>query len=177
MTLFDRIVFSTPQESRENQVRMNNLCAAIYMSCQGIPFIHAGEELLRSKGFDHNSYKSPDSVNSIKWIDLEKDEVRSTLAYYKGLIAIRKAYAPLRRGKVVPFGGMPEQVAAYRVSYEEEEMLLIFNASKSSFSLPLPEGSWRILALEQSANVQGLGIAQDQLIVAAISSSILVKEV
>ena len=49
---------------------MNNLSAAIYMTAQGIPFLQAGEEMLRAKidasgGFLENSYNSPDSVNSI----------------------------------------------------------------------------------------------------------------
>ena len=55
---------------------MNNLSAAIYMTAQGIPFLQAGEEMLRTKidasgGFVENSYNSPDSVNSIKWDTLE----------------------------------------------------------------------------------------------------------
>ena len=55
---------------------MNNLSAAIYMTAQGIPFLQAGEEMLRTKidasgGFG-NSYNSPDSVNSIKWDTLEE---------------------------------------------------------------------------------------------------------
>lgn len=66
---------------------------------QGIPFMQAGQELLRSKpdpdgGFVHDSYNSPDSVNGIKWNDVTIH--RSVLDYYKGLIAIRKNYPVLR---------------------------------------------------------------------------------
>ena len=84
---------------------MNNLAAAIYLTAQGIPLIHAGEEILREKKYkdedgnikiDHNSYKSPDSVNSIKWYNLDKEEYRQTRDYYKGLIAFRKNHAALR---------------------------------------------------------------------------------
>ena len=145
MTLFDRIVYSTTRESRENQVRMNKLCAAIYLCCQGMPFIHAGEELLRSKGFDHNSYKSPDSVNSIKWADLEKQDVQETLAYYKALIRLRRESTALRRGKVTPIAGLPEHLAAYRVEGEGETLFLIFNADRQEHTLALPEGCWKAL--------------------------------
>jgi pullulanase len=34
---------------------------------EGVPFIHAGDELLRSKGFDKNSYNSGDWFNRIDW--------------------------------------------------------------------------------------------------------------
>ena len=76
MTLLDRITKSTPGASKEDHIRMNNLSAAIYMTAQGIPFLQAGEEMLRAKidasgDFVENSYNSPDSVNSIKWDTLE----------------------------------------------------------------------------------------------------------
>ena len=78
MTLLDRITRSTPGVSEEDRIRMNNLSAAIYMTAQGIPFLQAGEEMLRTKidasgGFLENSYNSPDSVNSIKWDTLEDE--------------------------------------------------------------------------------------------------------
>lgn len=49
MTLLDRITKSTPGASKEDHIRMNNLSAAIYMTAQGIPFLQAGEEMLRAK--------------------------------------------------------------------------------------------------------------------------------
>lgn len=69
---------------------------ALSLLSQGIGFVHAGSEILRSKplpsgGFDHNSYKSPYSVNSIKW-----DEKYDNLAYhnfYVQMIALKR-HAP-----------------------------------------------------------------------------------
>ena len=48
MTLYDRLTVSCPDAGTEDWIRMNNLAAAIYMTSQGVPFIHAGEEMLRS---------------------------------------------------------------------------------------------------------------------------------
>ena len=175
MTLIDRITISTPSATRQEQVRMNNLAAAIYMSCQGIPFIHAGEELLRSKDFDHNSYKSPDSVNSIKWADLEKEEVQTTLAYYKGLIRLRKASPALRHGSVTPLDGLPEYTAAYTVSCSEQTMLLVFNASRESRSVALPGGSWQTLAKGQTAGTEPLETLCGQVTAEPLSAVILRK--
>lgn len=72
---------------------MNNLSAVIYMTAQGIPFLQAGEEMLRTKidasgGFVENSYNSPDYVNSIKWDTLEDEAYQNVYNYYKGLIAL-----------------------------------------------------------------------------------------
>ncbi|MFA5486092.1 MAG: type I pullulanase [Bacilli bacterium] len=69
---------------------------AISLLGQGIGFIHAGSEIMRSKPlgdgyFDHNSYKSPYSVNSIKWN--EKFDNLEFHNYYRQLIALKR-HAP-----------------------------------------------------------------------------------
>ena len=43
------------------------------MMSQGIPFFHAGNEFMRSKGGNHNTYNSPLSVNAIQWTEKEKN--------------------------------------------------------------------------------------------------------
>ena len=182
MTLFDRIAVSTPTAARADQVRMHLLAAAIYMTCQGIPFIHAGQELLRTKGFDHNSYKSPDSVNSLKWKDLQKPEVQTVLAYYRGLIALRKTFSVLRlrnahavRDTVHPVEGLPEHVAAYHLT-GSQELFIIFNADTQAHTLTLPEGRWSVLVKEQRAGTEALETVSAQFSVPPISAAVLRKE-
>ncbi|HBA91160.1 MAG TPA: hypothetical protein DCZ08_05170 [Anaerolineaceae bacterium] len=46
---------------------MNNLALSIPMFSQGIPFFHAGDDLLRSKSLDRNSYDSGDWFNRLDW--------------------------------------------------------------------------------------------------------------
>ena len=48
-TLYDRLQLSNPDATREDLIKMNNLSAAVYMTAQGIPFMQAGEEMLRTK--------------------------------------------------------------------------------------------------------------------------------
>ena len=69
-------------------VRQNLLGLAILFTAQGIPFIQHGSEFLRTKQGDHNSYRSSDEINSIKWSD--KYRFRDVFNYIKGLIDIRK---------------------------------------------------------------------------------------
>lgn len=61
---------------------------------QGVPFLHAGVEMIRSKDGDHNSYNKPDEINQIDW-DL-KYENYDVVNYYKGLIELRKSNAAFR---------------------------------------------------------------------------------
>ena len=181
MTLFDRIAVSLPNASRETVLRMNNLAAAIYMTAQGIPFIHAGEELLRTKNFDHNSYKSPDSVNSIKWDTLCQSDVQQTLAYYQGLIRLRKRFPALRqcsaegaRRSVLPVAGLPEHTAAYGLK-GEQELFIIFHAGTEEIAIDLPAGHWQVLVYGDTAGYVPLFTAERTISVPPISAAVLVK--
>ncbi len=92
-TLWDKLLLSNPNNTDDQRNRMNNLGAAIVMIAKGTPFWQAGEEMLRTKGGDENSYKSSDAVNNIDWSVLkEGTREHTTMLYYKGLIEMRKAF-------------------------------------------------------------------------------------
>ncbi|ADO57989.1 type I pullulanase [Paenibacillus polymyxa] len=79
----------------ENEtVRKSLLANGMVLTSQGIPFIHAGDELLRSKYGDHNSYRSSDVVNAIRWNN--KARFRPVFDYYQGLIALRRSHPAFR---------------------------------------------------------------------------------
>lgn len=101
LTFWDKLAISNADDSEADRVKMNKLGSAVLFTSQGVPFMQAGEEMLRSKpneksetGFDENSYSSPDATNSIKWDN--KGNVMDVYEYYKGLIAFRKAHSALR---------------------------------------------------------------------------------
>ena len=68
----------------------DTLAAAFVLLAQGTPFLSGGQEFLRTKRGDGNSYASCDDVNQIDFSFT--DTYRDVLAVYKGLIALRKAY-------------------------------------------------------------------------------------
>ena len=106
LTLWDKINSSNGSDSFDDKVKQNNLAAAITVTSQGIPFILAGEEILRTKvkGFDengnviydHNSYASSSEENCIKWDTLNIEKYQKVLDYYKGLFAFRNTHKALR---------------------------------------------------------------------------------
>ena len=190
-TLFDRITMSTQDFSFEDRVRMNNLAAAIVMTSQGIPFIHAGEEMLRSKpledgSFDHNSYKSSDTVNNLKWADLSQEQYQITYAYYQGLIAFRKAHPALAMTsaeevaeKITTLGGLDFNVAGFHIAAgangEQNELIVVFNPRTEATTLELPEGEWTIYISGDKAGTESLGTATGTATCEAISTLVLVK--
>jgi len=67
-TLFDSNAFKLPPgTSREDRARVQHLANALNAFSQGIAYFHAGQEILRSKSMDRNSYDSGDWFNRIDW--------------------------------------------------------------------------------------------------------------
>ncbi len=67
-TLFDIAQFKHPAgTSAADRARAQVVALATVLMGQGVPFIHAGDELLRSKAFDRDSYNSGDWFNRIDW--------------------------------------------------------------------------------------------------------------
>ncbi|MBL0561725.1 pullulanase-type alpha-1,6-glucosidase [Aeromonas hydrophila] len=64
-TLFDNLIYKAPQGAY--LVRMQGVSLATAMLGQGIPFTHAGVELLRSKSMERDSYDSGDWYNRVDY--------------------------------------------------------------------------------------------------------------
>lgn len=170
-TLWDKLSVSCPEASEEKKKAMNRLCAAIVFTSQGVPFIQAGEEFLRSKplpekkGFAENSYNMPDAVNSIKWDNIH--EYPDMIAYYKGLMALRKAHPVFRMQSEAEMtqnlcflSDTPENVVAYLLKGKgaddtPENILVIFNGNDEEILYNLPEGKWKILVDDKTAGADG----------------------
>jgi len=148
-SLWDKLLISNGSNTDEQRIAMNKLGAGIIMVSQGTPFMQAGEEMLRSKDGDENSYKSSDEVNNIRWDELTADSnAYATMQYYKGLMAMRKAYSILGRdGDVqITFGsfGSDGMVVKYKAANGDEALVLI-NPTPQSFPYTL-EGQWDLVA-------------------------------
>ncbi|KAK9149280.1 hypothetical protein Scep_008037 [Stephania cephalantha] len=65
-TLFDNISLKAAIGiSIDERCRINHLASSIIAFSQGIPFFHCGDEILRSKSFDRDSYNSGDWFNRL----------------------------------------------------------------------------------------------------------------
>ncbi len=66
-TLWDKLTISAKDATEETEKEMQKLALSIVLTSQGISFLHAGTEFLRSKKGVENSFNSPDSINAIDW--------------------------------------------------------------------------------------------------------------
>ena len=152
-TLWDKLLLSNPGNTDEQRNRMNKLGAGILLVSKGTPFWQAGEEMLRTKGGDENSYKSSDEVNNIDWSVLQEGTMQyETMLYYRGLIALRKACDIFADSSVTITTEETSQ-GILAVTYDDGSggrALVLINPNNTSLSYTL-EGSWNLLADETQA--------------------------
>ena len=105
----------------------NKLAAAYVFLSQGTPFINGGQEFMRDKKGDHNSYQSDDTINGI---DLGyKETHKDVYNVYKGLIALRKANSSAFGGNT---SATAEKVKEGVTKYTTGNFLVYFNATDSA---------------------------------------------
>ena len=187
-TLFDRLSLVNPDAPRQTLIRQNRLAAAFVFLSQGVPFLQAGEEILRTKPkgrgkFDDNSYRSPDRVNAIRWDTLESPEYQETLAYYKGLIAFRKAHEGLRQtgreavqASVFPMETGNPKAVCYRVEDRYHSILAVFNADDQPLAMTLPDGTWDVNIHDGAAGTVPLFNARGQVTALPCSATVLTQK-
>jgi pullulanase len=166
LTLFDKLLISMPKAAAAERKRVFALASSTAILAQGVPFIHAGQEFMRTKGGDENSYKSPDSVNSLKWDEAAKN--KDIVGYFKGLIAIRKANSAFRMSKAtdvikgMKFSSTSEDLIAYSLDASKQtngakRVFVIHNAAKVAKVVKLPvSGAWKVLAEGLVAKASGI---------------------
>lgn len=172
-TLWDRLMISTIDNAEitdSDRRAMDKLAAVILFTSFGIPFIQSGQEFLRSKGGDHNSYDKPDAVNMIRW--KQKSENLDVFEYYRGLIALRSSHKIFRLktandvrksikflddiGMSVPDGCIAYMLDDISVPDDIDEWsraLVILNANANDIDINIPEGKWQVFVDSKDANI------------------------
>lgn len=184
-TLYDKLKVSRPDASEEDRIRMHTLANTIVFTSQGIPFLHAGEEMMRTKGGEHNSYNKPDSVNRIDWE--WKHSNRELYDYYRKLIALRQAHPAFRmpsadgvKTHLVFLTIDDPQLIAFQLNDHAngdpwEQITVFFNGSAEAKSFPLPHGEWKV-ALKDGRFGDGSEILRMEATLEPISAMILYRE-
>ena len=162
----------------------NRMTAGIYLTCQGLPFMQAGEEWGRTKYGDHNSYKGPLTTNRLDWTRAHRPEFAALTAFYRGMLAIRRAYPRLSgaAGEPEPFilalpgwliGFVPENDGTATVG----QLAVYYNPERTRQWASLPAGTWRKVSDGVHAGVTPFGPCfRDALELAPTSVTVLVAE-
>ena len=155
MTLVDKINASVKDAKASDIAQLSQFSASIAFLSQGLPFMQAGQEFLRSKNGDPNSYKSSDEINSMKWGTKKTNIV--TVDYYKGLIALRKAHPAFRMTTTAQVksnlkflesaeGSIAYSLNGAAVKDKAATFVVMHNATTSDQIFTLPKtGTWSVL--------------------------------
>lgn len=146
-TLWDKITKANPDATDEEKAAMVRLGAAIVLISKGTPFWLAGEELLRSKGGNGNSYNASDEVNNIDWDALVPGSlVAQTRDWYKALIALRKS-ASFLRGATVKCEILDDaSIVATWTNNGTVEGIAVINPHNAEIGYTLPaDNHWGVL--------------------------------
>lgn len=154
-TLYDRLVISMPEASDEQRQAMHRLANTIVLLSQGVPFLHAGVEFMRTKHGVENSYNAPDSIN---WLDWDRRELHQDhVNYYQDLIRFRKAHPAFRMGSAslirehltfIPTDNellLQFEIDGKAAGDTLERIRVVANGSGEDQFVSLPEGRWQLL--------------------------------
>lgn len=186
MCLVDRLKASVPGITPEELVRLDKLAQTAVFTSQGVPFIYAGEEVMRDKKGVHNSYQSPDSINAIDWD--RKTLNADAFAYYKGLIQLRRNHPAFRLGdaelvrkhlEFLPVEGT--NLVAYRLKDHAggdtwKDIIVVLNARREVASLSVPEGKYTVVCQNGLVNEKGLATIYGPSLKVAPQSAMIIYQ-
>jgi pullulanase len=183
-TLWDRLSLSAAAYSEAERKSMHRLALALVLTSQGIPFLQAGSEFLRSKKENENSYNAPDSINAIDWElkSIHQDNVRMVQA----LIDMRKQHpafqledpaARLRFLDSLPVESIGFVIDTKGLGDSWKKVMVLLNASPErrtiNLNSPLTKGAWSFFLRNSDPVDQVTQQQGDSITLGALSCTIL----
>jgi pullulanase len=164
--LWDKIVFTCDPCSKQDKLDIQKLANAIVLTAQGIPFLQAGEEIVRTKFGEHNTYNLPDSINQLVWTN--KAKYYDVFAFYRDMIQLRKNHPAFRmpttdmiREHLSFLDISDERIVGFQITGNAngdswKDILVFYNANAHESDVSLPPGTWRTVATKYGVNESGV---------------------
>lgn len=184
MCLADRLKATMPDATDEERASLHKLAETFVFTSQGVPFIFAGDEMMRDKKGIHNSYNSPDSINTIDWRN--KTIHHNVFDYVRELITLRKNHPAFRMGdadkvrqymEFLPVEG--SNLVAFILKDNAngdswKNIIVAFNSRKEPAKLSIPAGRYTIVCKDGKIKQSGMGqVSGNEIIVPARSAMII----
>jgi pullulanase len=181
MMLTDRLKANKKLKAGELQ-RLSKLAQTAVLTSQGMPFLWCGEEIARDKKGVHNSYCSPDEINSIDW-SLKAQNI-DLFRYYQGLITLRKSHPAFHMGDAelvrenVHFLPVAEGVVAYQLNGEAvgdswKTIIVVLNGQEKAAQVALPAGEFHYACVDGKCPADMATVVSGTLRVAPQSAAIV----
>ena len=187
LNLYDKLKKSLPHESEENLKKRVMLANSLVMFAHGMPFFELGQEFLRSKNGNANSYNAGDGDNSVKWDLVNKNS--DAVEYFKELIKLRNEIPALRDSeysdvnKNMHWIKSSDGINAFSVDSNNKTYVFIFNANSSESTVNIGKGKYRVRIADGKANSDEVSKCPEITVddngnykVSALSTAVLVKD-
>ena len=179
LTLYDKLLRSNPDDSEEVRIKRHTLATSIVLLSQGVPFIHGGQEFLRTKAGVANSYQSPDEINQFEWERVTT--YQESVAYVKGLIALRKSEYLFRLHTHeeidAHFTMLSENfnIVAFSLTNSKKKYIVIFNGNRSDTIFRIQKGKYAILVEDNQVFLESMpeAVVMEKILVKAHTTSVL----
>ena len=179
LTLYDKLLRSNPDDSEEVRIKRHTLATSIVLLSQGVPFIHGGQEFLRTKAGVANSYQSPDEINQFEWERVTT--FQESVAYVKGLIALRKSEYLFRLHTIeeieAHFTILSENfnIVAFSLTNSEKKYIVIFNGNRSDVIFRIQKGKYAILVEDNQVFLESMpeAVLMEKILVKVHTTSVL----
>ena len=179
LTLYDKLLRSNPDDSEEVRIKRHTLATSIVLLSQGVPFIHGGQEFLRTKAGVANSYQSPDEINQFEWERVTT--FQESVAYVKGLIALRKSeylfHLHTHEEIDTHFTMLSENfnIVAFSLTNSEKKYIVIFNGNRSDTIFRIQKGKYAILVEDNQVFLESMpeAVLMEKILVKAHTTSVL----
>lgn len=186
-TLLDKLHISNPNDSEATLIRRHKLANTIVLTSQGIPLLHAGVEMLRTKQGVENSYNAPDSINQIDWS--RKAKYSEVFDYYRDLITLRREHPAFRmisadeiREKLqfVEQKDLPGVIVFVLKNHANgdswRKVVVVYNSYDEEKIVQIPFGKWTFFFDENGLHPEGLRtLKHDKIAVPSISAMVLAE--
>lgn len=164
---------------------LQKLAETAVLTSQGVPFLWCGDELMRSKKLVHNSYNSPDSINTIPWS--LKTENHDLFEYVRSLIAMRRAHPVFRMGTAelvrsnLEFLPARPGLIAYcmngnAVGDEWGVTIVILNSDRRARRIDIPRGNYTIVCRNGEISADGLASFSGSRITIPAQSALILHQ-
>ena len=187
LNLYDKLKKSLPNETEENLKKRVMLANSLVMFAHGIPFFELGQEFLRSKNGNANSYNAGDGDNSVKWDLVNKNS--DAVEYFKELIKLRNEIPALRDSeysdvnKNMHWIKSSDGINAFSVDSNNKTYVFIFNANSSESTVNIGKGKYHVRIADGKANSDEVSKCPEITVddngnykVSALSTAVLVKD-
>ena len=184
LSLYDKLKVSAPKDTEEVRLKRVKLANSMILLSRGMPFIQLGQEFLRTKNGEGNSYNKGDVVNALDWN--RAADKSDSVNYFKGLLKLRKSIRSLRdfdyatiNKNMKMIDGTPDGVIAYTLKDKDKQYVVVFNANNAETEVKIPAGKYSALVANGKVNdtAQDATVADDGTYkIAPVSTAVLLSK-